>query len=158
MKQQINLLKKVSSSFSKKIMIAVFAATFITASAFAGTEETKARASKNLKAEFASAGNIQWKLTDNYMKASFLWNGQQLEVFYNYNGETIAKSRAIEVSSLPLSAQQTISKRYADYRIAEAIEYESQEGENCYYVSLVKGDKKIMLRISTTGEVSLFQQ
>jgi len=156
MKQQNNLLKRFTSAFGKKMMIAAVAATFITATAFAGGEETKARATKSLKAEFATAENIQWKVTENFIKATFTWNGQKLEMFYNNNGEVIAKSRIIEATSLPLSAQQFITKRYAGYTVSEAIEYESQDEDNCYYASLVKDGTKVMLRITTNGDVSLF--
>jgi hypothetical protein len=77
---------------------------FLTASAFASGEETNKKAAKSLKKEFANAENIQWKVTPNYIKASFNWNDQKLEVFYNDEGETIAESRVIDLTNLPVKS------------------------------------------------------
>ena len=141
----------------KKLFILAVASTLITASAFAGGEEENMKAASSLKKEFTNAQNINWKVTPNYIKASFTWNGQQLEVFYNANGETIAQSRMINPNSLPLKAQQFIQKRYADYQIAEAIEYNNEESGTSYYVSLIKGNTKEILQISTEGDVSTYK-
>ena len=159
MKPQINLLiKRAQKSFSRKIMIVAIAATFITTSAFAGGEEDKAKVISSLKKEFSTAKDIEWKLTDNYIKASFNWNDQQLEVFYNYEGEMIAKSRHINPVSLPLEAQQTIEKKYAGYKFDETIEYNGAEGEHYFYTSLIKDNTKILLQITTNGEVTVFRK
>jgi len=156
MTPQINLLKRAGASFSRKLLAVALTATLITTSAFAsGEEEDKARAIKNLKKEFTTAKDIQWKLTDNYMKASFNWNNQQLEVFYNYEGEVIAKSRKVTPSALPIDAQQTIEKRYAGYKTDECIEMTTDEGVN-FYVSLVKQNKKTILKINPYGDISVY--
>lgn len=158
MKPQINLLiKKAQASFGKKIWIAALAVTVLTTSAFASGEEDKAKAIKSLKKEFSTAKDIQWKLTDDYMKASFKWNDQQLEVFYNYDGEMIAKSRHIDPKILPLDAQQTIERRYAGYKIDETVELSGEVGTS-FYVSVVKENKKVILQVSPFGEVSVYQK
>ena len=156
MTPQINLLKRAGASFRRKIAVAALAATLITTSAFAsGEEEDKARAIKNLKKEFTTAKDIQWKLTENYMKASFNWNDQQLEVFYNYDGDIIAKSRPVNPSALPIEAQQKIEKKYAGYKTDECVEMNNEEGTN-FYVSLIKENKKVILKVSPYGDVSVY--
>lgn len=158
MKTQINqLIHKASALISKKMLVAVCAATFVTASAFASGEETNTKAASALKKEFSNAENVQWKVTENYIKASFKWNDQKLEVFYNEDGETIAESRLIKLNNLPLRAQQYIDKKYHDYTIAEAIEYNSEATGLCYYVSVVKEGAKIILEITTEGGVSVYK-
>ena len=158
MKPTINsLLQKVTSSFSKKLFIAGIAVTFITASAFASGEETNAKAVSNLKKEYRNARNIEWKVTPDYTKASFNWNGQHLEVFYNNEGETIAESKMINTTNLPLKAQQFINKKYADYNVAEAVEFNSEESGLYYYVSVTKDNTKQILKITSDGGVSPFR-
>src|SRR5438105_3930295 len=115
MKPTINLLlQKRTSSLSKKLFVACIGVVFITASAFANGEETSAKAISNLKRDYKNAKDIEWKVTPQYTKATFTWNGQYLEVFYNNDGETIAESRYINTNNLPLKAQQFINKKYAD--------------------------------------------
>jgi hypothetical protein len=159
MKPGINLLiKKAQASFGKKILTAAFAVSFLTATAFANEEEDKDKAIQNLKKEFKTAKDIQWKVTDNYIKASFTWNNQDLEVFYNYEGEEIARSKKIEPSSLPLDAQQVIDEKYSGYKYDETVEFTSSETGLYYYTSLVKENKKIILQVSSQGDVSVFQK
>lgn len=158
MKPQINLLKRTGASFSRKMIAVAFAATILTTSAFASGEEDKDKAIKNLKKEFSAAKDIQWKLTDNFIKASFNWNDQQLEVFYNYEGEMIAKSRHIKPVNLPIDAQRTIAEKYAGYKFDETVEYNGEEGAHYFYASLVKDNKKVLLEISPEGYVSVYQK
>ena len=159
MKPQINLLAdKVKRLLSRKGIAVLLAATLVTSSAFAGVEDNKEKAIKNLREEFASAKDVQWKVTENYLKASFNWNNQQLEVFYNYEGEMIAKSRHIEPTSLPLDAQQTITRKYPGYRFDETVEYDGIEGDHYFYTSLVKDNTKILLQITTQGDVSVYRK
>jgi hypothetical protein len=155
MTPQINLLKRAGASFSRKIAVAILAATLITTSAFAGGEEDKAKAIKNLKKEFSTAKDIQWKVAENYIKASFNWNDQQLEVFYNYDGELIAKSRHVNPSALPIEAQQKMETKYAGYKIDECVEMTNEDGVN-FYVSLIKENKKTILQVSPYGDVLVY--
>jgi hypothetical protein len=153
------LLQKLNSPLSQKILILCIVVMSITVSAFANGEETNAKAMSNLKKEYQNAKNIEWKVTSQYTKATFTWNGQYLEVFYNNDGETIAQSKFINTNELPLKAQQFISKKYADYTITEAVEFNSEESGLCYYVSLNKdkGDSKQILKITPDGVASTFR-
>ena len=158
MKPQINLLiKKTASSFSKKLLLSALAVTFITAGAFASSEESNLKAASSLKNEFSNAKNIEWKITPAYTKASFTWNEQQLQVFYNETGETIAVSRNISTANLPLKTQQYLQKKYADHDITETIEYTDEKGEVCYYVSLQKKGNRQIFRVSTQGDLTIFR-
>lgn len=158
MKPQINLLiKKAAPSFSRKLLLSALAVTFIAASAFANSEESNLKAASSLKNEFSNAKNIEWKITPAYTKASFTWNEQQLEVFYNETGETIAVSRNISEANLPLKAQQYLQKRYADHDITETIEYTDEKGEVCYYVSLQKKGNRQIFRVTTQGDLTIFR-
>ena len=151
------LLQKTTSLISKKLFVAAIATTCFAASAFAGGDEANAKALKNLKKEYSDARNVQWNVTDKYIKATFRWNNQDLTVIYTNDGETFAESRLIMPDNLPLKAQQYLDKNYADYRIAEAIEFTSEETGLCYYVSVTKGDTKKILQISPGGNVSTFR-
>jgi len=158
MKPRINLLsRKTTSGLSKKLVTAAIAIVCLTTTAFATGDAANERAAQHLKSEYKNAQNIQWKVTNNFIKASFYWNEQYLEVFYNRDGETIAEGRLIRVNNLPLKAQQYLADKYADYVVTEAIEYTSEQTGLCYYVSVVKeGGKKKILQITPNGDVSIF--
>jgi hypothetical protein len=151
------LLQKTTSLISKKLFVVAIATTCFTASAFAGGDDANAKAINNLKKEYSDAKNVQWNVTDDYIKATFKWNKQDLTVIYTKDGETFAESRLITPNNLPLKAQQHLDKNYSDYRIAEAIEFSSEETGLCYYVSVTKGDTKKILQISPQGNISTFR-
>src|SRR5690242_7092675 len=108
------LLQKTTASMSKKIFIVAIATTCFTASAFAGGDEANTKAVNNLKKEYRDAKNVEWNVTDDYIKATFYWNNQLLQVFYTKDGETFAQSRQININILPLKAQQYLNKNYTD--------------------------------------------
>lgn len=151
------LLQRRNSSLTRKLFVTCIAVIFIAVSAFANGEEANTRAISNLKKEYQNAKNIEWKVTPQYTKAAFKWNGQYLEVFYNNEGETIAESKFINTTELPLKAQQFINKKYADYTITEAVEFNSEENGLYYFVSVNKDNSKQILQITTDGTVSLFR-
>jgi hypothetical protein len=152
------LLQKTNSSISKKLFVAAIAIFCLTASAFATGDEANEKAAKNLKTEYKNAKDVQWKVTDNYIKASFSWNSEHLEVYYNKDGETIADGRMIRLANLPMKAQQYLQDKYADYTVTEAIEYTSEETGLCYYVSVNKEHSKSkILEITPNGDVSIYR-
>ncbi len=143
---------------SKKLFIATIALFCLSTSAFATGDEANKKAENNLRNEYKNAENVQWKITDSYIRASFYWNNQHLRVFYNKEGETIAEGRLIKETNLPLKAQRFIEENYAGYRITEAFEYTSDETGLCYYVSVTKENSKPkILQILPDGNVTLFR-
>jgi hypothetical protein len=157
MKKNIFSPSKAGRAFLSKKVLPIFLVVGLLATSAFASDENKSHAATSLKKNFSTAENIKWKVTDNYTKASFSWNGQQMEVFYNEKGETIAISRIIGKETLPIKAQQTIQKKYAEYTIAEAIEYNSEENGVTYYVTVTKDNKKEVLNISFDGDVSVYR-
>jgi len=141
----------------KKIFIAATLIAALTTSAIA-SPRTDAKALKHLTSQFKDATNISWKTTDNYTKATFNWNSQVIEVFYNNDGEHIATGRHISEDALPLNALKVINDKYKDYKPSEAIEMDNVESGTDYYVSLVKDQEKVILQVSPSGSVSVFKK
>jgi len=142
-----------------KLFIATAASLAIAIGAFAkGTSATNTVAFKQLKAEFKDAANVTWSSTQtNLTEASFEWNGQKLHAFYNADGDQVAVSREVSDDKLPLKAMQTIKSKYDGYKTLEAIEYNSAEEGLSYYVSLENANKKVILKVSVEGSVSVFK-
>ncbi len=158
MKTQSNLpATQNGSTFRKTFLLAAMAALLISASAFASGEENRTKAAVNLKKTFANAEDVQWKITADYIKASFKWNNQFITVFYNEEGETIAESRIIDIANLPIRAQQYVNQHFAEHEIGEIIEYNSMQSGLCYYAEVMKDGKKKILKIQTDGEISSFK-
>ena len=83
MKKNIFSPSKAGRAFLSKKVLPIFLVVGLLATSAFASDENKSHAATSLKKNFSTAENIKWKVTDNYTKASFSWNGQQMEVFYN---------------------------------------------------------------------------
>ncbi|HWB24009.1 MAG TPA: hypothetical protein VG738_00950 [Chitinophagaceae bacterium] len=141
-----------------KLFFTAIAALAITASSFAKEPETVSMRAKNqLTAEFKDAKNVHWQAKNNLLEASFEWNGQKLQAFYNQDGDEIALSREITLDRLPVKALQAVNEKYSGYKTTEAIEFNSTEVGLSYYLSMENGNKKVILNVSPEGTVSVFK-
>ena len=141
-----------------KLFLATAAVLAIAVSAFAKEPETvSVKAQRQLTSEFKDAQQVSWSTSNNLFEASFKWNGQKLHAFYNQDGEEVALSREISADELPLKALQAIHEKYNDYKAGEVIELTSTDEGLSYYLSLEKGNKKVILNVSPNGLVSVFK-
>jgi len=112
---------------------------------------------QSFKREFPDATMVSYKNVNQFVAVNFVSNDTKMEAFYSADGELVAKSRAIYLSDLPSNAAESINKKYADWTTGEVIEYDNfVDNVSCYYVSLVKENKKIILQVDKDGHVSLY--
>jgi hypothetical protein len=142
----------------KKLFIAALIVVVTGTSAFAVDKNiANYKVKSSFDAQFSNAENVNWTLKENFIKASFTLEGEQVEAFYSTaEGELLGVSRKVAFNKLPLNAIQKIKKDYAAYKITESIEFENKEGKS-YYVSLDNGSKKKVLQVSLYGSVGVYQ-
>ena len=140
-----------------KLFLATAASLAIAVSSFAKAPETaNVKAQQQLFSDFKDAGKVTWSTKANLMEASFEWNGQKLHTFYNQDGEQVAISREVTLDKLPIKALQAINEKYSGYKTSEAIELSNDEGLS-YYLSMENGNRKVILNVSSNGQVSVFK-
>lgn len=110
----------------------------------------------NFESRFTGAKNVVWSATDAYLKASFSIADENVEAFFDGEGDLIGLSRKVDLQKLPLNAIQKIKKEYASYKVSEAIEFD-RDGDKAYFLSLEDGTKKQILEVSLYGAVSKFK-
>ena len=143
----------------KKLFIAALIVVVTGTSAFAVDKNiANFKVQSSFEAKFYNAENVNWTVKENYIKASFTLQGEQVEAFYNpTDGELIGVSRKVEFNKLPLSAVQKIKKDYAAYKVTDSIEFDGDNGK-AYYVSLEDGARKKILLVSLYGNVSVYKE
>lgn len=143
----------------KKIVFTAFMAAAVTLSSFAADVTKVNRVVLNKFAtEYAGAENVNWKVTTEFIKASFVLDGDVMEVFYNAEGEQIAASKKVDYKTIPFSAQKTIRAKYANYTILETVLLEKTAIGTNFYVSLENNGKKKVLEVSLLGDVDEFSK
>jgi len=97
------------------------------------------------KKDFATASNIRWEQKNNFLKATFSFNGQVLAAYYFTNGDLQAVVRNITSDQLPINLTSSLRRDYAAFWISDLFEI-SSDGQTTYYVTLENSDKKIVLK------------
>lgn len=131
----------------KKQLLALFTAAILTVStAFAATDQPVPNAIVNaFNKEFKHDGDVSWKSTENFYKASFHINGQLLEVFYDFSGKMIGLSRFISVEQLPLTLIKDVMKKSESYTVTELFELLTDRGTE-YFVTYSDGADKLVYK------------
>lgn len=142
----------------KKLFIAALFVVAAGSTAFAADVTTKVnyKVKSNFESRFHGAQNVVWSATNAYLKASFSIADENVEAFFDGEGDLIGLSRKVDLKRLPLNAIQKIKKEYASYRVKEALEFD-RDGDKSYFLSLEDGTKKQILEVSLYGAVSKFK-
>jgi len=112
----------------------------------------------------------QWERLDNFDEASFVKDGQAMSAFYDWEGKLVGTTQNKTFADLPASAQKSVSNEYKDYAIGDVLFYDDNEAnetdmilygnqfadKDSYFVELTKGNKKIVLQVTTDGEVGYY--
>lgn len=144
----------------KKVFVTVFmAALGITAfAAKGGPENTKALTAFNQF--FKGATQIYWDLIEEaeLTKASFMYNGEYNEAFFNSDGEMVASGRYISPKQLPADVTHQINQQFAGYAInPKVIEYKVNSDVN-YLVILASEKQDLMLKATAAGELMIYKK
>lgn len=141
----------------KKLFIAALIVVAAGTSAFAlDGKRVNNNVKNSFEVQFSGAENVSWSTTENYFKASFTLEDENVEAFFAKDGELIGTSHKVELIKLPSSAVKRIKKEYASYKITDSIEFE-HDGDRSFYVSLEDGNKKQILQVTLYGEVSVYR-
>jgi len=144
----------------KKFFITALAAIAIGTSAFAAPTTVSKYVAANFAASFTKAKNVTWKSNDQFDMVSFVIDNEQLNAFYDNNGELIGTSKTFAFDKLPKAALETITTKYTfpDYQLQDCIEFVNSANEKNYYVSFGKKNESVVLEINRSGIVSVFSK
>ncbi len=141
----------------KKLII--LAAILVSVSSFSYAIEVNKKIIASFNNHFCNASNVQWKALEdvNLYEAHFTYNGEQINAYYNEDGELVSTARYINKANLPLLIARQIQEQYPDYLIRTIIE-SNKENDISYYITLVSPKKSLI--VSTTGDrrLSVFKK
>ena len=128
------------------------------------------QAENNFNADFMGATNVNWKRTDNFYEATFVWNGKAETAFYDFDAKLVSTTQHVDFSAVPVQAQKEIKKRYKDYTIGAVIFLDDNEynetattlygdqsaNEDNWFVELSKNNKTEIVRVDSQGALHAF--
>ena len=123
-------------------------------------------------ADFPGAIDISYERSKWFDEVNFTLNGVRQKAYYDINSELVGTTHKELYSDIPLSAQNDIKKWWGNYQVKEVILFHDNEENDSdmimfgqafedadnYFVSLEKGAKTIVLKVSPQGIVSYYTQ
>jgi hypothetical protein len=140
----------------KKFIIAAITVITLATSAFAA--DTNDKTLSLFKAAYPGAEKVHYKALGELVSISFVLDNTTMQAFYNADGEQVAVSRVIDYKNLPLRAVTTLQNKFNDYTATEVIEMDHSTEGTSYFVSLVNNSQKVVVKVSVSGEVSVFKK
>ena len=133
--------------------------------------EISSRSLQQFSADFPGAEQIGTARVGTMDKISFLLNGVQSEAYYDMSSNLIGTITEKTVDDLPKIALKTIGKNYKSYTIGRVLLYDDNEANDSdmtlygrqfadadnYFVELSRPGKKIIIQVSTSGDVFFFK-
>ena len=141
----------------KKLFIAAALMLGLITATFAKTDNLyKFSSVSAFKKQFPTATDITAKKVGVLTKISFTYNNVATDAFYNAEDELVITSHPIDLNALPSGSLEKINSKYQGATITEAIEFNNlDEDTSCYYLSLSKDNRRIILQVNGNGSISV---
>jgi hypothetical protein len=121
-------------------------------------EEPSFNGFQNFRRQFPQATEVNYKVKGQFTEVNFIWNGLQLQAFYDQEGNPLATARNIDKNSLPVNVQLNLQKNYPGGIVTAAIEYTDASDGLSYYVTVAAPKTDWLLHVSTSGDISVFKK
>jgi hypothetical protein len=134
----------------KKMMMAMgLMLTMGITSVFAGEEKISPGVLESFKKEFSTAQEVSWVAGNNYYRAAFKINDQNIFAYYTLDEELAGVARYISSIQLPINLLANLKNDYGRYWISDLFEVSNSDGTH-YYVTLENSEVSLILK-STNG-------
>jgi hypothetical protein len=140
------------------ISVALLAGIFSYSAQAADGDKVSRHIQNALEKEFAGANSISWEVLDNSIyQATFHYNEQLLNAFFDQDGNLVATGRDIKENVMPLLVYRAIKEKYHDYAITDVVELTTQ-GETSYILTLENEKTKLIVRAYDAGTINVFKK
>lgn len=122
--------------------------------------------------DFNNVSNVVWKRPADFDEATFDKNGHKETAYYDFNSKLVGITTIKKFDDLPSYSQNEIKKEYKDYIIGPVIFFDDNEQNDMdmilygssfedadnYFAELIKGNDRIVIKITPEGNLSFFKK
>ena len=103
--------------------------------------------------EFTTANDVAWSFVNDgdLYKATFLFDGKELNAYFSKEGHFVGTSRYISRQQVPVVVIQQLDKQYSDYVVRTIIEYASKD-QTSYFITIEGKKSARMIKASPSGD------
>src|SRR5690349_2047647 len=127
-------MKRIYLSLSLVLTMAVTAAN-------ATPDPVSKEVQESFKKEFPNSQALSWNAVGEFMRATFLLDGQRTEAYFSEDGILQGSVRYLFFSQLPLAVMKAVEKRYTEPDALDVYEITNDEGTS-YRITLDSQDKR----------------
>ena len=137
----------------KRIYLSLLLAlTIFVSSAYASPDPNK-EIQESFKKEFPNTKALAWIEVGDFMRATFLLDGQRTEAYFSEDGILQGSVRYLFFSQLPLAVMKAVEKRYVDADPLDVYEITNDEGTS-YRITLESQEKKYKIKVDANGNIT----
>lgn len=143
-------------AIARKLFILLFAASVMS---FVGCDDDDdfipdSTLINALKEMYPSAQKISWEQKSDFIVADFIFNNQEVESWFDIQGNWFMTETDIRFDELPLPVQEHfVLSQYADWEIEDVDMIERYNTEVIYIIEVEKNDQEIELVYDENGGV-----
>ena len=131
--------------------------------------EVSPLAKEDFSFTYGTETNGEWKRTPDYDIVSFSHDGNNMTAYYDADAKLVGTMFQRKFADLPSASQQYIDEGYPGYTKESVVYFNDNElnetnitvfdkqfeDDDCFYVKLKKNNQQIILKVKTSGEVTL---
>jgi len=144
----------------KNFLIALLVAVVFSGSAFANTgKSVNAVVKQSFQKEFAGAQSVNWEVISNkdIFHASFIYNNERLNAYFDSEGSLLATGRYVKQENLPMLVTKGLGIRYKQYNVLEAIEFVNGY-ETSYIIKLENEKLSLYVQAYNDGSATVLKK
>lgn len=126
--------------------------------AMANDTKVSRYAEESFKKEFAGAEYVNWQKAGDYYMATFNYQGQRLNAYFEEDGQLRSTTRYIEYKSLPLNVVKKLQERFAGAVTDENILEVAKSTGTTYLITVKEGKKQYLVEADAGGNISIVKK
>ena len=138
------------------IAVAILVTVGCSVSYATGKEEINPKVTAAFQKEFAGVGDVNWSVSENIVRANFLYNNVRTEAYYNQDAELVGTARNVLFNQLPLAVIKEINQRFGSAPVYEIVEY-TCNGETIYSMTAELASKKLKIKASLNNIICFYR-
>ena len=144
----------------KNFLIALLVAVVFSGSSFANTgKSVNALVKQSFQKEFAGAQSVNWEVISDkdIFHASFIYNNERLNAYFDQEGNLLATGRYVKQENLPMLVNKSIDIRYKKFDVLESIEFVTGS-ETSYIIRLENEKLSLYVQAHSDGSTTLLKK
>ena len=144
----------------KNFLIALLVAVVFSGSSFANTgKSVNALVKQSFQKEFAGAQSVNWEVISDkdIFHASFIYNNERLNAYFDSEGNLLATGRYVKQENLPMLVNKGIDIRYKKFDVLESIEFVTGS-ETSYIIRLENEKLSLYVQAHSDGSTTLLKK